>query len=557
MHNQPKDVAKFIVSCLEAEGVQYVFGIPGEENIKLVRAIAASDKIRFILVRHEQAASFMADIYGRLTGKAGVCVATLGPGAINLLLGTADAQTDSSPLVAISAQVGLNRIYKESHQIVDLVSLFKPVTKWADTVLTPESLPEMVRKAFQLAQEERPGATYLAIPQDIEGVPMPAGLLPLIPLPAKTRAKTYPAPEAIDDVVKLLRSARNPVIMAGHGVARTDSAKALALFAEKYQVPVATTFMGKGIISDRSPLALGVIGFMRHDYENFAFDEADVILSVGYELQEFDPARINPQADKKIIHINTFSPDTDKHYQVDASIEADINLTLARLTAALGDKPLSTLAGGAKIRALLEDEQEKGRQSTAFPLKPQRIVSDIRSALGDEDIVLADTGAIKMWMARLYPTYSPLTCLISNGLSTMAFSLPGAIGAHLADPGKKVLAVMGDGSFMMNSQEIETAVRENIPLKILIWVDGSYGLIKWKMDIEEGAHDCVDFTNPDFVKYAESFGASAYLVDSAEALLPTLNKALAEPGVTVIACPVDYSENMALISKLGDLTISL
>jgi len=557
MINQQKDVAQFIVSCLEAEGVQYVFGIPGEENIKLVRAIAASDKIRFILVRHEQGASFMADIYGRLTGKAGVCIATLGPGAINLLLGTADAQTDSSPLVAISAQVGLNRIYKESHQIVDLVALFKPVTKWADTVLTPESLPEMVRKAFKLAQEERPGATYLAIPQDIEGVPMPAGLLPLIPLPAKTRAKTYPAPEAIDDVVKLLRSARNPVIMAGHGVARTDSAKALALFVEKYQVPVATTFMGKGVISDRSPLALGVIGFMHHDYENFAFDEADVILSVGYELQEFDPARINPQANKKIIHINTFSPDTDKHYQVDASIEADINLTLAALSNALGEQPLSKLSDGAKIRALLEDELEKGRQSNDFPLKPQRVVTDIRSALGDEDIVLADTGAIKMWMARLYPTYSPLTCLTSNGLSTMAFSLPGAIGAHLASPDKKVLAVMGDGSFMMNSQEIETAVRENIPLKVLIWVDGSYGLIKWKMDIEEGAHDSVDFTNPDFVKYAESFGASAYLVDSAEALLPTLNKALAEPGVTVIACPVDYSENMALISKLGDLTISL
>ncbi len=557
MINQQKNVAQFIVSCLEAEGVQYIFGIPGEENIKLVRAIAASDKIRFILVRHEQGASFMADIYGRLTGKAGVCIATLGPGAINLLLGTADAQTDSSPLVAISAQVGLNRIYKESHQIVDLVALFKPVTKWADTVLTPESLPEMVRKAFKLAQEERPGATYLAIPQDIEGVPIPSGLLPLIPLPAKTQAKTYPAPEAIDEAVKILRSARNPVIMAGHGVARTDSAKALALFAEKYQVPVATTFMGKGVISDRSPLALGVIGFMHHDYENFAFDEADVILAVGYELQEFDPVRINPQANKKIIHINTFSPDTDKHYQVDASIEANINLTLAALSSALGEQPLSRLSDRAAIRALLEDELEKGQQSNDFPLKPQRVVTDIRAALGDEDIVLADTGAIKMWMARLYPTYSPLTCLTSNGLSTMAFSLPGAIGAYLACPDKKVLAVMGDGSFMMNSQEIETAVRENIPLKVLIWVDGSYGLIKWKMDIEEGAHDSVDFTNPDFVKYAESFGASAYLVDSAEALLPTLNKALAEPGVTVIACPVDYSENMALISKLGDLTISL
>lgn len=557
MNTQPKDVAHFIVSCLEAEGVEFVFGIPGEENIKLVRAIAASDKIRFVLVRHEQGASFMADIYGRLTGKAGVCIATLGPGAINLLLGTADAQTDSSPLVAISAQVGLNRIYKESHQIVDLVSLFKPVTKWADTVLTPESLPEMVRKAFKFAQEERPGATYLAIPQDIEGITMPAHLSPLIPLRHDLRAKTYPATEAIAEAVKILRAARNPIIMAGHGVARTGHADVLVQFAEKYQVPVATTFMGKGVISDRSPLALGVIGFMYHDYENFAFDEADVILSIGYELQEFAPERINPHSDKKIIHINMFSPDVDKHYLADVSLEADIGLTLSALGTALGEQPLRKLMEGVKIRSLLEDELEKGRASDDFPLKPQRIVSDIRNAMRDDDIVLADTGAIKMWMARLYPTYAPLTCLTSNGLSTMAFSLPGAIGAHLACPNKKILAIMGDGSFMMNSQEIETAVRENIPLKILIWVDGSYGLIKWKMDIEEGAHDSVDFSNPDFIKYAESFGASAYQIDSAEALLPILNKALAEPGVTLIACPVDYSENMALIHKLGDLTISL
>jgi len=557
MSVQEKNVAEFIVSCLEAEGVKYVFGIPGEENIKLVRAIAASKQIRFILVRHEQGASFMADIYGRLTGKAGVCVATLGPGAINLLLGTADAQTDSSPLVAISAQVGLNRIYKESHQIVDLTALFKPVTKWADVVITPDSLPEMIRKAFHLAQEERPGATYLAIPQDLEGVGIPEGLLPLKPMLAGAHGKNTPAPAAIKQAAEILRSARNPVIMAGHGVARSGSAAALTRFADQYQIPVATTFMGKGVISDRNPLALGVIGFMHHDYENFAFDEADVILFIGYELQEFSPERINPHGDKKIIHINAFSPDIDKHYLTDLSITADIELTLTALSNTLGAQPLSKLADGVKIRELLEEELAKGRASNDFPLKPQRIVCDIRAALGDDDIVLADTGAIKMWMARLYPTYSPLTCLTSNGLSTMAFSLPGAIGAHFAAPDKKVLAVMGDGSFMMNSQEIETAVRENIPLKVLVWVDGSYGLIKWKMDIEEGAHDSVDFGNPDFVKYAESFGASAYHVDSADALLPTLQKALAEPGVTIVACPVDYSENMKLIDKLGELTIAL
>ncbi len=554
MLNKQKNVAEFIVSCLEAEGVKYVFGIPGEENIKLVRAITASEKIRFILVRHEQGASFMADIYGRLTGKAGVCTATLGPGAINMLLGVADAQTDSSPLVAISAQVGLNRIYKESHQIVDLVSMFKPITKWADTILTPAAVPEMMRKAFSLAQQERPGATYLAIPQDVEVMPIPETLSPI---PPKSEIKSYPAPNQIQRAAELLRNARYPVILAGHGVARTMSSKALTAFASRYQVPVATTFMGKGVISDKSPHALGVIGFMRHDYENFAFDKADVILAIGYELQEFSPERINPNADKKIININTFTADTDEHYFVDVSIECDITQAITALAAELGSAPLHTMPSISNIRKLRQEELHKGQNSCDFPLKPQRIVADIRNAMDDNDIVLADTGAIKMWMSRLYPTYQPLTCLTSNGLSTMSFSLPGALGAKLAYPERKVLAVMGDGSFMMNSQEIETAVRENIPLVVLIWVDGSYGLIKWKMDIEEGEHDTVDFSNPDFVKYAQSFGATGYLIDSAEELLPILKKALSLNGVTVIACPVDYSENMQLVNKLGELTISL
>lgn len=547
-------VAEFIVECLENEGVEYVFGIPGEENIGLVRALAASEKIRFILVRHEQGASFMADMYGRLTGKAGVCIATLGPGAINLLLGTADAQTDSSPLVAISAQVGLNRIYKESHQIVDLLAMFKPVTKWADMILTPAAVPEMLRQAFAVAQAERPGATYLAVPQDIEGAPAPAGLKPLRVV---TGTKSEPSATAVRQAAALLREARGLVMMAGHGVARSGAAAALTHFAQRYRIPVATTFMGKGVISDEDPLALGVIGFMQHDYENFAFDQADVILSVGYELQEFDPVRINPTGDKIIIHINTFAADVDAHFDAQVALIADIKLALQALERELGETSLRTLAGAAEIRGLLQDEIQAARQDNSFPLKPQRIVADIRAALGAQDIVLADTGAIKMWMARLYPAYRPFGCVVSNGLSTMSFALPGALGAHLACPEHNVLAVMGDGSFLMNSQEIETAVRENIPLKILVWVDGSYGLIKWKMDIELGNHDSVDFTNPDFVRYAESFGAQGYYVQAAHDLLPILEQAMQEPGVSVIACPVDYSENMKLIEKLGELTVAL
>jgi len=546
-------IARLLVSCLEAEGVEYMFGIPGEENIRLVDATAGS-RIRFVLVRHEQAAAFMADVYGRLTGKAGVCTATLGPGAINLALGVADAQTDSSPLVAISAQVGLNRIYKESHQIVDLVSMYKPLTKWADILLSPASTPEMVRKAFEVSQAERPGAVYLAIPEDLEAAPAPKGTKPLT---ARPKHAAGPDPAQLEAAAKLIRRAKHPIILAGHGAARAHAGKLLTELSEVTGIPVATTFMGKGVISDRHPNALGVVGFMRHDFENFAFDRADLILAIGYELQEFAPVRINPKRDKAIVHIHRFAEDTDASYPIAASIEADIGRTLEALVQEFTAKPCPLYESESAIRALHAAELQAGENDTRFPLKPQRIVNDIRKALGDEDIVLVDTGAIKMWMARLYPAYAPLTCLISNGLSTMAYSLPGALGAKLAKPNAKVLAATGDGAFLMNSQEIETAVREKIPLVVLVWVDNAYGLIKWKMDLELGHHRNVDFGNPDFVKYAESFGAKGYQIEAAADLLPTLRKALGEDGVSVIACPVDYSENVKLTDRLGALTSPL
>ncbi|PZP45028.1 MAG: acetolactate synthase large subunit [Azospirillum brasilense] len=553
MSTESRTVAELVISCLEAEGVEYMFGIPGEENIRLVDATAGS-KIRFILARHEQAAAFMADIYGRLTGKAAVCTATLGPGAINLLLGVADAQTDSTPLVAISAQAGLSRLHKESHQSVDLVAMFRPVTKWADMVVTPEAVPEMLRKAFDLAHRERPGATYLAIPEDVESAAAPADAKPL---PARPRHAIAPDAGSVARAVELIRAAKRPVMLAGHGVARSGAAEALTALAEQLNMPVATTFMGKGVISDRHPNALGVVGFMRHDYENFAFDEADLILSIGYELQEFAPARINPQQDKTIVHVHRFAADTDAAYPVAVSLEADIPQAIAALAEAFRGGTVPPNHPAPKIRALRDQELLSHEADDAFPLKPQRVVSDMRKALGDEDILLTDTGAIKMWVARLYPTYKPLTCLISNGLATMAWSLPGALAAALAKPDRKILAAMGDGGFMMNSQEIETAMRERIPLKVLIWEDGSYGLIKWKMDMEFGHHNDVDFTNPDFVKYAESFGAKGYRIGAASELLPTLQKALAEDGVSIITCPVDYSENMKLTDRLGELTIAL
>ncbi|NGN66994.1 acetolactate synthase large subunit [Streptomyces sp. A7024] len=545
-----EDVAQLLVRCLEAEGVEYVFGIPGEENIRFVDALNASDSIQYVLTRHEQGASFMAEMYGRITGRAGVCSATLGPGAINLLLGTADAQTNSTPVVALAAQGGLDRIHKESHQVIDLPAMFAPVTHWSQEVRSAGAVPEMVRQAFKTAQRERPGAVFLALPEDIEGqVPEP----PLAPLPISHVYPEAPSPSQVERAARVLAAAERPVLLAGHGAARSGAGAALIRFAEKLNVPVATTFNAKGVFPDDHAKALGAVGFMRHDYANFGFDEADVLICVGYELQEFDPVKINPKADKKILHLHHFPAEVDARYPVAVGVLGDLSASLDALAAAV-DRRYETDCDDIEIRGLLTKELERGRADDSWPVKPQRVVADIREALGREDLALVDTGAGKMWMARLYPTYEPNTCLISNGLSTMGFAVPGAIGAHLAVEGRRrVLAVTGDGAFLMNSQEIETAVRERIPMTVLVLVDDEYGLITWKMELEMGRHSHTRFGNPDLVAYAESFGARGHAVKSADDLLPTLRDALDHDGVDVIACPVDYAENLALTKRLGEL----
>ena len=544
--------AQLMVKCLENEGVSVVFGVPGEENIRFIQALAASP-IRYVLTRHEQGAAFMAEMYGRVTGRAAVASATLGPGAINMQLGVADATTNSTPLVAISAQVGQDREYKESHQYVDLVSMFAPITRWADGVPTSRAIPEMVRKAFKLAETERPAAVYLAVPEHIDA---DEADYDLTPLPRNVVRAEAPSPGQVQRAVEILRNAKRPVVLAGHGAARGDATAALVRFSDELGVQVANTFHGKGVMPDDHPNSIGTLGFMRRDYVNFGFETADVVIAVGYELQEFDPVRINPAGDKKIIHIHRFPAEVDVHYPVSVGIIGDISESLNALTAALAGHRFD-YDDTAPGSGLLADEFSRGQQDSRFPLAPQRIVADTRAALGRSDVVLVDTGATKMWMARLYPTYERNTCLISNGLSTMAFALPGAIGVKIAEPDVKVLAVAGDGAFLMNSQEIETAVREQIPLVVLIWEDGGYGLIEWKMDLELGEHHYVSFTNPDVVKFADSFGAKGYRITEADQLLPTLKTALADDGVSLIACPVDYSENLRLTDTLGQLDETL
>jgi acetolactate synthase-1/2/3 large subunit len=428
--------------------------------------------------------------------------------------------------------------------------MFAPVTKWAELVLTPGAVPEMIRKAFKLAQTERPGAVYVGVPEDIEDAFVADTM---VPLPVNTPRPDEPSPTQIERAAAILNASSRPVVLAGHGAARSGAADALRRFSERLGLPVATTFHGKGVLPDDHPHSLGAVGFMSHDYVNFGFDEADVIVSVGYELQEFDPVRINPTGEKRIIHLSRVPAEVDVHYDVDVGIQADIGSSLDALANAT-TRRFAQGTSGEKIRQLLADELARGAADDSFPLKPQRIVADTRAALGRSDIVLADTGAVKMWMARLYPTYEPNTCMISNGLSTMAFALPGALGARLAAPDRRVLAAVGDGAFLMNSQEIETAIRERIPLTVLIWEDDAYGLIGWKMDLQLGHHVRVDFTNPDFVAYAESFGARGYRVRAAGDLLPMLTDALAADTVSVITCPVDYSENLALTNALGELS---
>jgi acetolactate synthase I/II/III large subunit len=544
-----RSVARVIVECLEHEGVEVVFGLPGEENLHVIDALADSS-IRFITTRDERGAAFMADTYGALTGKPGVCLATLGPGAINLMLGIANAQLDSHPLLAITAQAGLYRIYKESHQFVDLVSLFRPITKWGDMVTVPDAAPEMVRKAFKQATTERPGAAFLILPEDVAERET-AGR------PLRVNVPVDPAPDEnqIRRAVDVLARAEHPVVLAGPGVARDGATEALIRFSERLNLPVATTFLGKGVFPDNHPNALGTLGFMVKDYANFGFDRADVVVSVGYDLVEYSPARWNPLGDKEIIHVHRTVAEVDANYSLAVGVQGDIGETLD----AICEFPSPQTIRGMipPVRDLVAQELDRGASDDSFPVAPARIVHDVRSVLDDDDIVLCDTGAVKMWMARLYPTYRPNTCLISNGLATMAFSLPGAIAAKLVHPERRVIAAMGDGAFGMSVSELETAVREGVHFVVLVWVDGGYGLIGWKQDIHFARRASVSFDNPDFVQLAESFGTRGYRIGAAAELVPTLEKALADDAVSVIACPVDYSENARLIERLGALTDSI
>lgn len=536
---------------MENEGVQFVFGIPGEETLDLNDALASSE-IAFIPVRHEQGAAFMANVWGRLTQRAGVCSATLGPGATNLITGVADANLDRAPLVAVTGQAGRDRVHKESHQVIDVVEQFRPVTKWNARIQQSSVIPEAVRKAFKLAISEKKGACHLELPEDVAAETVSEDLRPLNP---RWHPRPSPHPGEVSHALRLLSEANYPLIMAGNGVARGEASESLAKLVRKLQIPVATTFMGKGAIPADDKLFLGTVGLQAHDYAACGYDRADVVMTVGYDPVEYSPKSWNPGRDKRIAHVDFTHSEADAHYETEVEVVGDLTASLDEL--ARGADFAKGSAYTRRLRAFISDALRKGSESDTFPLKPQRIVHDLREALEPDGVLISDVGAHKLWIARLYPTYRPNTCIISNGFAAMGIALPGALAAKLAYPERGVVAAMGDGGFLMNVQELETAVRLGLSFVVVVWRDDEYGVISWKQQLNFGRVSGTAFTNPDILKLAEAFGCQGFEVTAAQQLLPALTEGLSTDVPTIIDCPVDYGENLKLTKELGRVVCPL
>ncbi len=534
-----------IVQCLENEGVRYVFGLPGEEILDILDSLADS-RVTFIPTRHEQGAAFMADAYGRLTGHAGVCLSTLGPGATNLATGVADANLDRAPLVAITGQAGRDRVHKESHQFVDIVEHLRPLTKWNTRVETAAVIPEVIRKAFKLAESEKPGACHVEVPEDVaaeaaEGTPL------------STERARRPSPDrpALQMAARLIEAASFPLIFAGNGVIRGRASNELRALARDHGIPVAHTFMAKGSMPYDDELCLLSAGLQARDYVSCGFEAADLIIAVGYDPVEYAPKFWNPDRKKPIIHIDFTPAEVDSFYQPAVEVVADVREALELLNGLVkGEKDPTP---SRTLRRFILEQLEEGATDDTFPVKPQRILRDLRAQMGRDDILISDVGTHKLWIARTFPAYEPNTVLISNGYAAMGFALPAAIAAKLVHPERKVVAVSGDGGFLMNSQELETARRLGLAIVNVIFRDGAYNLIQWKQQTHLGREMGVTFGNPDFVALAEAFGAKGYRVESARELGPVLAEALAQPGPSIVDVPVDYGENAKLTARLGQL----
>ena len=536
------------VECLESEGVKHVFGIPGEETLDLNESLEDSS-IRFVPVRHEQGGAYMADVYGRLTGRAGVCLGTLGPGAMNLTTGVADAYLDRAPLVALTGQGGIERMHKESHQYVDILRVMRPITKWNARLNEPGIIPEVVRKAFKVAESEKPGATHIELPEDVMAAEVEAS-----PLPRRRPVRPEPQARELLKAADLVRGAINPVVLAGNGVVRGGAAPALREFSRATGIPVAETFMAKGLLDPEDPRALGSIGLQSGDYAMAGFDEADVVLAIGWDLVEHSPKHWNPGRDKTIICIDSLPAEIDEYFLPEVELVGDLYHTLARLAEECRHVPHS--GGSGRLREVVLGRFEAAREDNHFPMQPPRALFEIRQALDREDIVVSDVGLHKLWIGRMFPAYEPNTVLIANGLAGMGFGVPAAIAAKLVHPERKVVTVNGDGGFLMNCQELETAVRLETPFVTVIWENAQYGSIVWKQEKKFGRHFGTDFSNPDFVKLAESFGMPAWRCESVEDFPRRLRQGLEQQLPSLIVLPIDYSLDVAISEELGAETVA-
>jgi len=535
------NVAQLVVRCLENEGVRHVFALPGEETLALGLALEDSEKIDQVIVRHEQGAAFMADVAGRLTSYPGVCLATLGPGATNLLTGVADATLDGAPLVAITGQAGLERIHKRSHQYVDVLGMFAPVVKWGARIDVADGTPEIIRTAFRMARLERPGATHVELPEDVAERDVDAP-----PIPIRRTRYAAAREDAIRAAAEAINGASHPILLVGNGVIRREVAghgavTALRAFVSRTRIPATHTFMAKGAIDDRDPAALPAVGLQRPGADLAALEElarADVVVCVGYDLVEWSPELWNPRGEKRVVHIDSRPAEIDASYIIATEVVGEICDSLEALAALVTPRPVAT-----HTRADLRVAGDG-----AFPLWPRRVVADLRAAMGDLDIVISDVGAHKVWLSRLYPAHAPNTVIVANGFAPMGIAVPGAIAAKLVKPERKVVAFSGDGGFLMNVQEIETAKRLGTAIVMVVLVDGRFGVIEANQQRRFKRTGGIEFGNPDLVQLAHAFGIRGEAVGSADELLPALTRALDAPGPAIVAVPIDARENV----KLGD-----
>jgi len=494
----------------------------------------------------------MAEIYGRLTGNPAGCLGTLGPGATNLITGVADSNMDRAPLLVLTGQGSTDRLHKESHQIMDVVSMFRPVTKWATTILNPDTIPEIVRKAVRIARSEKPGAVHIELPEDVASEE--SDRLPMVP---RRFRRSVPDEKIVDRAFAMLKAAKRPIILAGNGCIRRRASKQLRLFCEKTGIGVLSTMMAKGSVDMDADYCLYTIGLGSKDRASLAIDDADLVITLGFDMVEYHPQLWNQQGDKKIIHADFLAAEIDAHYHPEVELIGDLAHTLWMLNeraAANGDFDFDFAAQRRTRAAMAADFAEYRDDATEGSIRPQKALWDVRQVMGPEDILLSDVGAHKMWIARHYQCHEPNTCLIPNGFCSMGFALPGAIAASIVYPERRILAIAGDAGFLMNVQEMETAKRIGANFVALVWADNEYGLIAWKQDTHFGRHTDLSFGNPDWELLARAFGWHGHYVTRSQDLAATLEAAFREDGPSLVVIPIDYRENALLTKKLGEIT---